>query len=178
MKMKQTISLLGLALLLIAGTASAMTNNATGDYSLTLVDGCAIDASGASTNFGTFPVDSDMLVGVSAGSIAVNCTTDTPYLVGMGGGLHPDFMGPTMMEPISWAQIEYSILVNGMLFGDFDLSMVDGSYIETNQSGNPIMDIGTSTPKIYNLTAEIYLDPMLGFPAGTYTDTVTFTVAW
>lgn len=178
MKMKKATISCAMAVLLTGGTAMATMESDTANYSLTLVDGCAIDSTAATTNFGTFPVDSAMLTGVSAGSIEVTCTTGTSYMVGMDDGLYGSGMNPMLREPVSWTFVNYVILVGGMPFGDFGMDMIDPSYVVANPIGDPISGVGTSTPSIYTLTADVDLDPMYMLPPGDYSDTVTFTVVW
>jgi len=177
--MKKSSIICAMAVLLTSGTSMATMESDTANYSLTLVDGCAIDSTAATTNFGTFPVDSPMLTGVSAGSISVACTMGTSYMVGVNSGLHGVWMGgPLLREPNTWSEIGYMLFVGGMPFGDMGMSAVDPAYLETNFSGSGIPGVGTATLTTYTLTAEIYLDPGLMLPAGDYSDTVTFTVVW
>jgi len=158
--------------------ASATVNSGTVNYSLTLTAGCSVDSSGATTFFGTYPVDSPIVFGVNAGSFQVNCAGGINYRVGLDNGVNNTMPGPPAMKsPSGPALIYFFINVNGIDFGDTGLSLIDGSYIESNTS-LAIDGIGTGSATIYNLTADIGLMPIIGLTAGTYTDTVTFTVAW
>lgn len=179
MKFCSAIPFFGLLIwTLCVAPVSATVNSGTVNYSLTLTAGCSVDSSGATTFFGTYPVDSETLYGVDAGSFQVNCAGGINYRVGVNNGVNNTLPGPPAMKsPSDPALIYFFIMVNGVEFGDTGLSLIDGSYIESN-TALAIDGIGTASPATYNLTADIGLMPIIGFPAGTYTDTVTFTVAW
>lgn len=176
MKMKLAATILGLALISAGGTAFAAMDNGGANYEITLTTGCTIDTTTASTNFGSYPVDSAALTGVAAGSVSVDCTTGTPYMLGMDAGMN--WMGsPGMVDPGTGAPIPYNIIANGAPLGDSGLSTVDVTYTESNPA-NSISDLGAAAPINYTLTADIGLDPLAGLPPATYFDTVTFTVVW
>ncbi|MDH3347149.1 MAG: spore coat U domain-containing protein [Desulfobulbaceae bacterium] len=178
MNLTLTTALILYAILLCPGPSFATMGSNSANYTLTLINGCSVDSSAASTFFGTYPVNFSALFGVNAGSIEVNCNTGTIYRVGMDHGLNNTLPGPPAMKsPADPNLIYYFILVNGVDFGDSGLNAIDGSYIESNPA-TAIDGVGTSSPTSYYLTADIGLVPTVGFPSGTYTDTVTFTVAW
>ncbi|MDH4319246.1 MAG: spore coat U domain-containing protein, partial [Desulfobulbaceae bacterium] len=88
MKMKLAATILGLALISAGGTAFAALDNGPANYEITLTTGCTIDTTTASTNFGSYPVDNPALAGVAAGSVSVDCTTGTAYMLGMDAGMN------------------------------------------------------------------------------------------
>lgn len=98
MKMKPVFMGCTLVILLTTEISMATMNYDTANYSLSLVDGCTIDSTAATTNFGTFPVDTAALTGISAGSIVVNCTTGTPYMVGMDDGIYGSGFSPLLTQ--------------------------------------------------------------------------------
>lgn len=81
-------------------------------------------------------------------------------------------------EPISWTYVFYDIMCDGVPLGDLGLSAVDPLHLEANSGAFPVSGVGTSTPKTYTLTANVWLDTSLMLPPGDYSDTVTFTIVW
>ncbi|MDH3347147.1 MAG: spore coat U domain-containing protein [Desulfobulbaceae bacterium] len=175
MKMKLAASILGLAIISTGGTTFAGIASDTAIYTITLTAGCTINTTAASTDFGAYPVDNVALTGVNAGSIAVDCTTGTPYMVGMNEGSNWTGTSPAMIET-GGATIPYNIIYNGSALGDNGLNSVDSGYVETNSAAS-ISDSGTGVAVNYTLTADIALDPA-GLTPGSYADTVLFTVVW
>lgn len=176
MEVKRVLIMVVSTMVMSEGLAVAEMASGTAEYSITLVDSCSIDTTGASTDFGAHPVDSDPLADVPSGAVEVSCTTGISYRLGMDGGLN--FMGsPTMLDSVSGAFIYYDILASGIPLGDNGLSELDPAYPESNPSPC-INGVGISSPIIYDLTAEVGLNSVQASPAGNYTDVVTFTVAW
>lgn len=171
---------IGLAMVLSAGTAFADMADDSGDYEVTLGNICTIDASGATTNFGIHPLGAADLMGVPAGSISVQCTTGLNYEVGAGGGSNYGMSGywigtPTMYDGGA-DYVAYVLLESGNPLGDGGLDAVDPTYSVTNPSFPGFAATGTGAPQVYTLTADVGISAPP--TAGTYTDTMTFTVVW
>lgn len=172
---------IGLAMVLSAGTAFGWMASDTGDYTVVLGNTCTIDASGATTNFGTYPLLDPDLIGVAAGSISVTCTTGLNYEVGAGGGLNYNQSawapGLPAMHDGAGNYVAYLLFQGGFPLGDNSLPGIDPGYVSTQPNDPGFPGTGNNIAQVYNLSADVLIsDPAL--VDGIYTDTVTFTVVW
>ncbi len=187
---------LALAMVFGAGSAMADMSSGTADYDVTLGDVCTVDTTAATTSFGFHPLMSPPLApvgsgSVSAGSVDVTCSPGVNYILGADGGLnagattYPTF---TYAAPTTLAMVDgsgnfvgyYLHDGTGFILGDADLPGIDPLYspFSLNPTGaNGWGGVGSGGVQTYGLFADVFIDdPAL--VAGTYTDTVTFTVVW
>lgn len=183
--------LLGLAigstfLVIAQNSLAAGSSSATANYEITLGAACSITATGQ-----VFPAQmagamAD-LINTAAGTVTVTCNPGISYDWGISSGSNWSvFWGGNrhMKSAATGQNIPYQLLYNGMTIGDDGLQWRDPGYLMTTpglwsaQMIGPAM-IGTGMPQAYNLTSNVNLGA-LGMPytAGTYTDTVTVTVAF
>jgi spore coat protein U-like protein len=183
--MKKLLAItIGLAMVLAAGTALADSTTGTANYQVTLVDGCTVDTSGMTTDFGTYFVGDADLVNISAGSVTITCSSGTEYAWGINKGQNaPVTNWLRMQQGATTNYIRYRLTENGSDLGDAGLGAYDfgGTAPATGHSdlwtGSFAYRSGTGdgSPQQYDLRADVNI---FGGVAGTYEDEVTVTVYW
>lgn len=166
-------SLIALSVLAIAATpgiAHAAEDSAQFNVQIVITESCTIST--------TAPTDIDFLsharsTGAPAaaqGTLTVNCSTGTPYQIGLNGGTNSS---GTATAPVAGDRR----MSSGSGFVPYDLYQ-DASFATFwgNTEGTDMMP-GTGTAS--NQTHTVYgRVPSTDFPAGTYTDTVTARVVY
>jgi spore coat protein U-like protein len=173
--------LIGLMMVFTAGSAFAGTTSGTADYSVTLVDGCTIDTSAMSTDFGSFFIGDPDLVNQPAGSVTISCANLLVYTWGIDKGSNPPAPAQQWLRMHDGLgnYIRYRLYEGGTELGDVGLASVAGSlYVEewTNATYAARTATGTGAAQTYNLTADVQITD--GGVAGPYTDQVTVTIVW
>jgi spore coat protein U-like protein len=175
---------IGLAMVLAAGTALAGNTSGTADYQVTLVDGCTVDTSGMTTDFGSYFLGDADLVNVLAGSVTITCANNQDYAWGIDKGLNaPGTNWLRMQQGASTNYIRYRLTEGGSDLGDAGLGAEDfGTGTPTGHTdawtGSFVYrsGVGNGSPQQYDLRADVNISE--GGVAGTYTDTVLVTVYW
>ena len=171
MKKNLTLAACSVALMLITTSANAGSVSGSAELSITLVDGCTINVYSYGHN--DQPAGNNIM-DISMAGVEVNCAEGTSYMLGVNGGLHYDGYDLQLYDGNS-GYIPYSLKINSTTFGDGGLNAVDSSYIETNSGHSAISTTAGSSSTWYEIYGDILSDYAA---AGTYTDTVTFTVVW
>jgi len=168
--------LIGLTLIFSAGSSLAGSTNGTANYSVTLTDGCIIDTSAATTDFGSWFIGDPNLVNAAAGSVSITCANTLPYAWGVDKGSNPPGAQALRMHDGLGNYITYNLLQGGTNLGDVGMNAIDGTYTEQWAGPTARNAAGTGAAQVYNLNANVQISG--GAVAGTYTDTVTVTVVW
>lgn len=168
--------MIGFAMVFAAGTAFAGNTNGTADYQVTLVDGCTVDTSGMTTDFGSFFLGDSDLVAASAGTVSISCAMGTNYAWGVDKGSNPPGTQWLRMHDGSGNYIQYRLFQGGFELGDIGMNAIDAVYTERWATYTGRNATGTGAPQTYNLNADVSINAAT--VAGTYTDTVTLTVVW
>ncbi len=169
--------MIGLAIVFAAGTTLAGNTSDTAVYSITIIDGCTVDTSGMTTDFGSYFLGDPNLVNVGAGSLSIACRSGLGYAWGIDKGVNPPGGEALRMHDGSGNYVTYNLEEGGTDVGDVGLNGMDGTYTEQWTTVAARNATGTGAPQIFNLNADVNIPGGGGTP-GTYTDTVTVTVAW
>ena len=169
--------MIGLAMVFVAGQALAGTANDTAVYSITIVDGCTIDTSGMTTDFGSHFLGGPNLVNANAGSLSISCRSGLNYAWGIDKGVNPPGGDALRMHDGLGNYVTYNLEEGGTDVGDVGLNAIDTTYGESWAAATDRDATGTGAPQTFNLNADVTI-PGLGGTPGAYSDTVTVTVAW
>lgn len=169
--------MIGLAMVFVAGQALAGTTSDSAVYSITIIDGCTVDTSGMTTDFGSYFLGDPNLVNVGAGSLSIACRNGLVYAWGIDKGLSPAAGEALRMDDGFGNYVTYNLEQGGTDVGDVGLTAIDGTYAEQWTAATARSATGTGAPQIFNLNADVNIPGGGGTP-GTYSDTVTVTVAW
>jgi spore coat protein U-like protein len=175
---------IGATLLTTAHNSFAGNSSATANYEITLGAACTVVATGQIFPGQMAGVMTD-LFNTPAGTVTVTCNPGVLYDWGINGGTHLGmFWGSRHMQsPVTMQNIPYELYYNGMGIGEDGLQMLDPSFTPTlwwpSASSISGLQTGTGIAQTYPLTSSVYLSAMgMPYMAGTYTDTVTVTVAF
>ena len=163
---KSSFATIGLAALSPLFAAPAIAQVATTTFNVQIIiDAECLINSATDLDFGTTgviaaPID-------AASEIAVQCTTGTPYNIGLNAGIGSGATVDTrLMTGPGAATVAYS------LYSDAGRSVVWGETVGTNT----VASTGTGADQVFPVYGRV---PAQGTPAtGTYTDTVTVTVTY
>lgn len=159
-----------LALAALAGAASspaafAQSASTTFDVTITITSTCSIDTPAATdVAFGPNPSTATNID--AAGQLNVNCTPGTDYDIALDEGLNAAGGGISARAMANGAD-----LVPYQLYQDAARSVVWGNTLNTDT----LAGTGTGTVQALPVYGRV---PSAGFPAATYTDTVTATVTY
>lgn len=173
---KVLVIMIGLAMVFAAGTALAGNTNGTADYQVTLVDGCTVDTTGMTTDFGSYFLGDADLVAASAGTVSISCANGLNYAWGIDKGINAPGGQFLQLHDGIGNYIEYRLFQGGTQLGDVGMNGIDATYSEQYTTFTDRDAIGTGAAQTYNLNANVDINPAT--VAGTYTDTVTVTVVW
>ncbi|MCP4213843.1 MAG: spore coat protein U domain-containing protein [bacterium] len=141
---------------------------------LNLTGSCSLDLSGLG-DFGTWPAGSADLQGMALGSLSVGCTLGVNFTVGIDAGQNLQGVSRRMRNGVEF--IPYVLWADGSRttpWGDTGLTAIEPGYVETHPDP---AQVGVATGGAMSFF--IWGDAMInGHSAGTYSDTVTITVAW
>jgi outer membrane usher protein len=149
----------------VAAGAYAGTDTTTFNVTITVTSTCDIHT-GPTTNMAFGSVASTATAVPATSTLTVNCTSQTPYTVALDNGLHGG-AGPVRAMQGGSGTVGYQ------LYQDSGHSQVWGS--TTGSSGNVYAGTGSGAAQsltVYGLVASA------NSPAGSYTDTITATVAY
>jgi len=164
----------GILLSALTGFAAHATTTATANFQvkLTITESCTITAvpATADIDFGTVARTTAALTNGVSGQLSINCSADTPYLIGLNGGLNSATpLAPSLGE----RRMKHSTaatLVPYDLFQDLGHSIFWG-----NTAGSLFSKKGIGSAELIPVFG--YLTNA-NFQAGVYTDTVTATITY
>jgi spore coat protein U-like protein len=163
-------------MVLAAGTALAGNTSGTADYQVTLVDGCTVDTSAMTTDFGSYFLGDANLVAASAGTVSISCANGLNYAWGINKGVNAPGNQWLRLHDGTGNYIQYRLFEGGTELGDIGMNVIDGTYTEQWGTFTDRDATGTGAAQTYNLNADVQINAAT--VAGTYTDTVTLTVVW
>jgi spore coat protein U-like protein len=155
----------GLAAVCAAAAPAAMAATATGtlNVSITIAATCTV-ISATSIDFGTVTAISSNLDQNS--SLTVNCSSATPYNVGLSAGGGSDATVGSRKMSNAGNAVSYS------LYRDAARTQVWGETIGTNT----VAGTGTGSNQVLTIYGRTPVQPTP--PAGSYTDSVTITITY
>lgn len=150
--------------LAVAGTTPALAADTTSfNVTITIQDTCDVDAA-AATDVAFGNVESTQTNIDNAGSLSVQCTPLTPYTIALDNGL-------SGADVTSRAMANGATLVPYQLYQDAARGDVWGNTVGTDVYGGT-GDGAIQVIPVYGRVANA------NFPAGTYSDVVTATIAY
>lgn len=166
-----------LILLAAPGTASAAIDSTQHQFSVQMLAGCIVDVTGLDSDLGVYPLGSAP-VDLQIGSVAVTCSQNTVYNLGISAGEHFDGAERGLQTP-GGGRISYTLRTDHGPLGDNGLSASDPAYQTTtpNMNGYGVrMHPGGGAADVTNISANVDLPDATA--AGDYTDTVNIVVVW
>ncbi|MCZ8182989.1 MAG: spore coat U domain-containing protein [Beijerinckiaceae bacterium] len=162
MRLKSALLAAGLGLAIMPGTYAA-TATGTLNLSITIQASCTV-VSATAINFGSMTTIAANVDQTS--TLTVNCSSTTPYNVGLGVG------GGSGATVATRKMTSGSDVVNYTLYRDASRTQVWGETIGTDTV------TGTGTGSNQSLTIYARVPSQAVPPPGTYTDAVTITVTY
>lgn len=177
---------IAMTLLIPHHNAMAQKTQSSVSAQLVLSSSCMIDASAVNMDFGTYSVGVANQLQLDAGSLKVTCSSGVPYRWGADGGVNWGKTSWTdkrhLTNSTKYLPYDIQLKSSGADVGDKSLNSIDATYTPTATCGtcNSVSATGTGSAQSYPLQANLYINtgPQAVYPAGTYTDTVIFTVVW
>jgi spore coat protein U-like protein len=176
---KFILATLGVALVGTSLNANAL-GTATGAVPVTLVltSGCTLDTTSLNLDFGVLLITAPATT-LPAGDITVACAPGVSYRVGVNAGLAATGTTRNLVFGAN-PPVPYSLNIGAVQLGDAGLNGFNANvYTETTAPWATATAAVTSTGTVDTIgPITAIITPPVGAVAGTYTDTVTVTVAW
>lgn len=143
------------------------------NLTFTVLNSCTISSAPTPVNFGTVPAGATSVSSQSA-TIGMTCTNTAPYYWGADKGLN--WLASRRMKAAnSDTYIAYDLKENNSPLGDEGMEKYGGSNTTNISFRGPIT--GSGSQQTYDITATITTIPIPSV-ADSYSDTVSYTVAW
>lgn len=151
-----------------AGNASAATATASFQAKIVITESCAFSTTGAAdVDFGT-KARSAAGNEDDNGTLVVNCTTGTPYNIGLSAGAFPAATVTTRRMSSGSSNIPYS------LYRDAARTLNWGNTVGTDT----LTATGNGANQNVTVYGRVAGGANVNVPAGTYTDTITATITY
>ncbi|HET6397138.1 MAG TPA: spore coat U domain-containing protein [Pseudoxanthomonas sp.] len=166
--MKQMKLALAAALALAAtGNATAATDTTTFQVRITVTESCEFRTGGSDVNFPD-KVRSSAGDVTATGALVVNCTTGTPYAIGLDQGTYGSSVTSRLMKHATGtATIPYS------LYRDAAMTQNWGDAAGATQPG-----VGNGSDQTVQVYGRVLGSSNVNVPAGDYADTITATITY
>jgi spore coat protein U-like protein len=149
--------LLAVAIISMAGTATAASVNGAVPVTAVILGSCSINTAGASIDFGS--LDPILAPAVSATVVqpTITCTNAMNYTISDDTGLNEAVADTPPLRLVD--------TLTGLVFIDYTI-------------GYTAAKVGTGAADAMDIAANIGAGAYTGYAADSYTDTITFTVTW
>ena len=151
-----------------AGTANAATATSNFQAKIVITESCAFSTTGASdVDFGTKARSAGGNEDDN-GTLVVNCTTGTPYAIGLDQGTYGSSVTSRLMKHATGtATIPYS------LYRDAAMTQNWGDAAGATQPG-----VGNGSDQTVQVYGRVLGSSNVNVPAGDYADTITATITY
>jgi spore coat protein U-like protein len=165
-------AMLIMAMFGVAANSYAATDTETLSPSLDVTAACTVNATGVNATFGKLGLGTGASSTMVGGSLVVTCPS--AFAVGANIGAHGSANTRYLYLDAS-NKIAYTLSLAAVAWGDAGLNAIDPAYTDTMTTAAKAAD-GTASPYTYAITGTT---SALGAQiVGSYTDTVTVTVAY